>query len=91
MYVNAATFGKLWGNSIERQLLSAQARIPCLDHLLALKLHAARNASWRKLKDMTDIVYLIDANHIDVKTENFRKLCLEFGTQEIYEQLRGKE
>jgi hypothetical protein len=90
MYVNETTFEKMWRSSVERQLIGANVRIPCLDHLFALKLHAARHAPWRRIKDMGDIVYLIDANQIDVKTENFRKLCLEFGTQEIYEQLRGK-
>jgi hypothetical protein len=90
MYVNAATFEKMWAQSIERRLMTTQAHIPCLNHLLALKLHAVRYAPWRRLKDMTDLVYLIDANQIDVKTEGFRNLCLEFGTQEIYEQLRGK-
>ena len=89
MYVNSRTFEKMWGSSIERQVISANSRVPCLDHLLALKLHAARYAPWRRLKDMTDIVYLIDANNVDVKSDGFRNLCLEFGTQDIYEQLRG--
>lgn len=91
MYVNASTFRKMWSGSVERQFMGARARIPCLDHLLALKLHAVRYAEWRKLKDMTDVVYLIDANRIDVKSEKFRILCLKFGTQEIYEQLRGRK
>jgi hypothetical protein len=90
MYVNAATFAKMLGNSIERTLMSAQVRIPSLNDLLALKLHAARYAPWRMLKDMADIVYLIDANQIDVKSDQFRQLCLRFGTEEIYERLRGK-
>jgi predicted nucleotidyltransferase len=90
MYVNAATFAKMLGNSIERTLMSAQVRIPSLNDLLALKLHAARYAPWRMLKDMADIVYLIDANQIDVKSDQFRQLCLRFGTEQIYEQLRGK-
>jgi hypothetical protein len=65
--------------------------VPGLDHLLAFKLHAAPSAPHRELKDLTDAVYLIDANQIDVKSEHFQKLCLKFGTQEIYERLSGKQ
>jgi hypothetical protein len=91
MYVNSSTFGKMWDGSQVRRFEGAEARVPCLDHLLALKLHAARSAPHRQLKDLTDIVYLIDANKIDVKSEKFEKLCLEFGTPDIYERLRGKQ
>ena len=40
MFVDDETFGKIWEASEQRTFGEVNARVPCLDHLLALKLHA---------------------------------------------------
>ncbi|MFC1643512.1 nucleotidyltransferase [Chlamydiota bacterium] len=62
--------------------------VPCLNHLIALKLHAIKNNEKdRIMKDLPDIVSLIRENKIDVKTEEFKELSCKFGNREIYEKL----
>jgi len=67
MFVSYSTFTKMWAAAVPIKLVGAPVKIPSLDHLLALKLHALRNSNQRReLKDMVDSVYLIEANRIDV-------------------------
>jgi len=80
----------MWVGSIERQIMSAPVRIPNLDHLLALKLHAARYAPWRKFKDMSDIVYLTEANQIDVKAESFELCACALEQKKFMSNFEGK-
>jgi hypothetical protein len=69
----------------------AQTKIPSLEHLFALKLHAIRfGGERRKMKDYIDMTYLIEVNKVDVKSEWFRNICLKYGTPEAYENFRGK-
>lgn len=90
MFVNEQTFSQMWADSRETLIAGLPVRVTSLDHLIALKLHALRHGGkHRVFKDMSDVVYLIDINQIDVRSEHFRNLCLKYGTQEIYERLRG--
>ncbi len=89
MLVSEGTFAKLHGAAVPCAMLGVPVLIPCLNHLLALKLHAIRHTrGTRGVKDMGDIVTLIEKNHLDVTTPDFRKLCDEFGTPEAYESIQ---
>ncbi|MFA6543102.1 MAG: hypothetical protein WCS99_01670 [Limisphaerales bacterium] len=60
-----------------------------MNHLLALKLHAIRHTrATRGVKDMGDIVTLIETNQLDVATLEFRALCEQYGTPEAYESIQ---
>ena len=62
--------------------------VPSLENLIAMKLHALKhNAARRFTKDMADIVALVDTNDIPVHCDSFHKLCLKFGTEDLYKQL----
>ncbi len=62
--------------------------IPSLNHLLALKFHAIKNnPTRREFKDLLDIMLLIDKNKVDVKSHEFRELCLRYGTKELYDRI----
>jgi predicted nucleotidyltransferase len=62
--------------------------VPSLEHLIALKLHAIKqNPAARENIDLPDIVRLIQANHIDTRSESFRLLCLTFASEEIYNRI----
>jgi predicted nucleotidyltransferase len=88
MLVNVATFAKMVDASEVGTLEGQAVKLPSLDHLLALKFHALKNAHGiRVLKDMDDVANLITNNRIDVSSTNFRELVLKYGTPELYEKL----
>ncbi len=61
-------------------------RVPSLPHLIALKLHAARQES-REGRDVPDIVALLEANPGVVPPAVLCELCARYGTPGIAEQL----
>ena len=86
MFVNGETFDQMWRDSIEKHFDEHVARVPHLDHLLALKLHALKQkVAHRTGKDATDVEELIRANKVDISQPIYEKLFLKYGTREIYE------
>jgi predicted nucleotidyltransferase len=89
MLVNESTFSQMKAASQETQIQGIPFLIPCLDHLLALKLHALKHGpSHRGYKDLVDVLSLVDANRIDVRSDKFRLLCNKYGDEKIYERIR---
>lgn len=89
MLANDSTFAQLHGAAVRRTMLGVPVLIPCLKHLLAMKLHALRHTRGaRGLKDMSDVATLVEINQVDVTASEFQGLCKQFGTPEIYESLK---
>jgi len=89
MFVDFQTFEKFLKESMELELAGKSYHVPSLFHLIALKLHALKNNSNRQFKDLPDILALIKNNDLNINTDEFRQLCLKFGTVEIYNNIRG--
>jgi hypothetical protein len=88
MLASAETFAGMWGEAGEAQVESVTVRIPSLRHLLALKLHVLKqDLGHRAVKDMNDVIQLIEANGLDIRTDEFRQLCLRYGNGSLYENL----
>jgi len=88
MFVDEDTFAKIIKDSQKTNIAGCDFRVPSLEHLIALKLHAVRyNPKLRLAKDIPDIINLIRINKVDVKSEKFKELCLKYGTQEIYQKI----
>lgn len=88
MLVNALTYQRMEAESKAAQIENRWFRVPSLDHLIALKIHALKHGPPRRgLKDFTDILHLINVNHIDVYGDNFLNLCDKFGDKAIYERI----
>jgi hypothetical protein len=86
MFVDDPTFGKMWQASEVRSFGEVTARVPCLDHLLALKLHALRqNLSHRTSKDADDVEVLLRRHEINLGEPHYEALFLKYGTRELYE------
>ena len=67
-------------------LRGSRARIPCLDHLLALKLHALRQAlPHRTSKDAEDVEILMCRHGLNLRDPHYEQLFLKYGNREIYE------
>ena len=86
MRVNATTFTKMWEASESYDIGGISLKVPALHHLVALKLHAARNEH-RTDKDMSDIRALLEANPEKVSPTDLSKLCEQFGTPALTHKL----
>jgi hypothetical protein len=86
MLVDQLTFEKMWQESEERDFNGNQARVPCLDHLLALKLHALKQAlPHRTSKDAEDVEILARRNGLNLHDPRYEKLFLKYGNQKLYD------
>ena len=89
MLAGETTFDEMLAASLEVEMLGARLRIPSLEHLLALKLHALKHGGvHRHLKDFIDVEGLVMANNIDLETEKIRALFTKYGNMELYEKIR---
>ena len=88
MPVDSKTFERMKAEAKEEQYGGERFLVPKLEHLIAMKLHALRDHfETRKIKDLPDIAELLNRNQVDVTSEEFRKLCLKYGTAELYQQI----
>jgi predicted nucleotidyltransferase len=88
MLVKEASFRPMLANGREVSIFDTLLKIPSLEHLIALKLHALKHGHARRfLKDFMDVETLVRANRLDLKGENMRNLVLKYGTLELYEKI----
>lgn len=72
MLVDPSTFSKIASASLRVQYGSVPVRVPCVLHMIALKLHALKNPEREKLgKDYGDIRALILRHNIDTNSADF--------------------
>ncbi len=92
MWANDPTFEGMWAEAKDIAIGGVSVKIPCVEHLLALKLHAVKYAMpHRQAKDTLDILHLLKANRIDFRSEKFHKLCEKYGSEQIYEKIVAAE
>jgi hypothetical protein len=88
MIVGKSTFDPMYQESQPKTIEDVNVRVPCLDHLLALKLHAAKNAKGLRIsKDLQDIEMLARKNQLALNSEHYRALFKKYGTEDIYQVL----
>jgi hypothetical protein len=88
MFVRDSTFDPMLKAAREVEMYGVTLRIPSLEHLLALKLHALKHGHpGRYTKDLLDVEALIRENALDMQSEKMRQLFLKYGTLKIYEQI----
>lgn len=88
MFLDKETLDKIIKEGKEISIAGGKFIIPSLLHLIALKLHAIKyNPKIREYKDLADIVELIKINKIDTASNEFKNLCLKYGTEELYQKI----
>jgi len=88
MFVDKETLDKIIKESKVTSIAGENFRVPCLNHLIALKLHAIKfNPKIRENRDLPDIIELIRVNKVNVKDAEFKNLCLKYGTEELYQKI----
>jgi predicted nucleotidyltransferase len=88
MFVNQDTISKILSESKDVEITGQKFKIPSLNHLIVLKLHALKNNyKLREMKDLPDIVNVIRAHKLDIESKDFKELFLKYGTEEIYNKI----
>jgi predicted nucleotidyltransferase len=88
MLVAGPSFDPMLAASQEVEMYGVKLRIPALEHLLALKLHALKHGHiGRYSKDLLDVEALVRVNSLDMNSEKMRHLFLKYGSLKIYEQI----
>lgn len=78
MFVDPATFETMMDASLDASIGEVVAPVPCLDHLVALKLHAMNQARPQRFsKDANDVEMLLRRHHIDVAAPRYRDLLVK--------------
>ena len=91
MFVDKETLDKIIKEGKEISIAKQKFIVPSLAHLIALKLHSIKNnPSLRMTKDLPDIIGLIRVNKIDIKSKDFKDLCIKYGTQDLYNEILEK-
>jgi hypothetical protein len=90
MLVQEKTFAPIYQASLPAEFFGVESRVPALEHLVALKLHALKNTRMHRfLKDFLDVENLIRINGLNIKSETLRELFRKYGTQDLYEKISG--
>jgi hypothetical protein len=89
MFLDQDVYEKVRKDGREVQIANRKFLIPSLDHLMALKLHSIKGNPKRELKDLPDIIGLIENNGVDAYSNSFGQLCLKYGTQELLEKIHN--
>ena len=89
MQIDGGTMRKILEKAKSARMGDADFRVPCLDHLLAMKMHALKhNEQYRLSKDFPDILALVEQNNVDVESDAFRELCFRFGNESLLKRIR---
>ena len=88
MFVDEKAFEKMNADSVPQDYGDVHAKVVSLEHLIALKLHALKNApKHRTSKDLNDIEMLAKHHSLPITNDYYRELFLKYGNQHIYETL----
>lgn len=87
MFVSPEVFSKLLDESSVKDFGDTAVLVPCIKHMIALKLHALKQRqAHRETKDLLDIQELLRMESIE--PEELRQLCEKYDRMDLYEQLR---
>ncbi len=95
MLLNEQTFSKMFQSSESRRVGESAgggvARVPCVAHLIALKVHALHHGhAGRFLKDFEDVIELVQRNKIDLSGAEMQETFRRYGTPELHDKIRRR-
>ena len=88
MRVDSTTFEKMWSRSIPSEVSGIPLRVPCLPHLLALKLFSAKQNPTRHNKDFQDVCILLQMNSDKISREELQQVCEQYASQRAMDELK---
>jgi hypothetical protein len=88
MYVDPKTWETIRLKAVQKHLESFSIMVPAPEHIVALKLHAAKSPTRSKPEtDWEDIRQLLEVHALDIEDENFRALILKHGGEESLQKM----
>ena len=82
-------FEKMSTESKVTQFGETSARVPSIEHVIALKLHALKQGlAHRRILDFDDVMNLVLKNGIDLGESRWREIFEKHGNLDLYERLR---
>lgn len=87
LLVDKDTFDKMWQEGKKCAMEGLEIMIPSINHLISMKLHAMKNNKRRELKDLLDVLEIVKQNNINIKSVEFKNLCLKYGTEDLYNKI----
>lgn len=79
---------KMMRDGKEVAIAGEKFMLPSVLHLVALKLHSIKNSGkTRELFDLPDIIMVLKKNNVNVNDKAFKKICLKFGTEDLYKKI----
>lgn len=88
MFVDDATFEKMWLRRVMMPSANIPLHAPCVAHLIALKLHAAKNNPKRMNKDMPDVLALLERNPDAMTRGELEQICARYASPECVSVLK---
>lgn len=89
LMANHATIATLVADAKAISIFGVQVKVPHLEHLIAMKLHALKYAFAQRVeKDVSDIIALMFANELSIS--RIQKLCHEFSTPEVLSEIKRR-
>jgi hypothetical protein len=89
MLVNERTFPKLMAEAVPASPALRAVKVVSIRHLLALKCHAIKHGhKGRIVKDVDDVINLVQVNRLNINAPDIRELFLKHGTSELYEKVQ---
>lgn len=89
VFVDRKAFEGILEKAETAEIQGKKFKVPCLTHLLALKLHAMKQDLRRRgFRDLTDVLDLAEKNGIDVQSKEFQKLCRDYAGEKVYETIQ---
>ncbi len=90
MFVNAATWQKLFAASTIQPVAGCDVRMARPDHLVALKLHAASSSTRSKPEqDWEDIRQIVRICKLDWRDPEFETIILQYGGEEALKRVQS--
>ena len=87
VYVDASTADDLLGGAATFEIFpGVRAKVPCAEHLVAMKVLAAKNDPGRRLQEMADIVALLRAKELGA--DSVRRYFERHDSIDTWEQVR---
>lgn len=88
MYVDPKTWETIRSNSIKKDLGNFSIMVPAPEHIVALKLHAAKSPTRSKPEtDWEDIRQILEVHALNIEDENFKALVLKHGGDEALQRI----
>jgi len=88
MQVDRNTWEKLWTHSVSKTADGYPVRVPSVEHLIALKLHAIQQNPARKLQDGNDIARLLRANPGAVSAAHLEEMFERYALPELFAMIK---